>query len=474
MNNRQDATQLAGEIKSGAISPVEAVEAAIGAAEKLNPQLNSIIHPRYERALEESKKVDHSAPFAGVPMVLKDLGAPLAGEPYFEGTKFLKEAGYKAASSSYLTNRFLKAGFVVIGRTNCPEMGTTITTEPLSYGPSRNPWNTNHSTGGSSGGSAAAVASGIVTVGHANDGGGSIRIPASCCSLYGLKPSRGRVSQGPEVSDGWGGATIDHVLTTSVRDSAAILDLISGYEPGDPYVAPPASESFLSFVHPPTKRLRVGFLTHPLLPGMQGHPECEDAVRAVAASLGEMGHDVRETHPVAMEEEEFQSHFVNVVAASVTAEVKMWSQILGREVSADELEPDNAFFYAVGEAIAAPDFINSLAWLGGYRRRVMSFWDDLGFDILVTPTIAKPPAQLGYLSDPVEGGARVIEYLQYTAQFNVTGQPAASLPVSYSSTGLPIGVQVVGGFAREDDVISVSAALEESFEWRSKRPTVSV
>ena len=460
--SRADVTQLSGMLRGGSLSPVEAVELAIEAADGLNPKLNAIIHPRYERALDDARTVDKSAPFAGVPIVLKDLGAPMAGEPYYAGTSFLREINYVPRQDSYLTTRLRKAGFIVIGRTNCPEMGTNITTEPLTYGPTHNPWSSSHSPGGSSGGSAAAVAAGIVPVAHGNDGGGSIRIPASCCGLVGFKPSRGRVSAGPFAGDSWAGSAIDNSLVRSVRDAAAMLEVLSGYEPGDPYTAPPPSRPFTTEVGAPPGPLRIGFLDRPASNAFAADPQCSAAVISTARRLESLGHAVEEAHPAALEREGFQQRFLTVVTGSIAAEIDRWSAVLGRRIEPEMLEPDNATFYRMGTQVSASEYLRAVQWLHDYRIAMAEFWHGEGFDVLLTPTIAKPPPELGYLSDPEHGQARIPEYQQFTAQFNVTGQPAVSLPVALSASGLPIGVQLVAAYGREDLLIRLASQLEQA------------
>jgi amidase len=407
-----------------------------------------------------------------VPILLKDLGAPQAGEPYCEGTSFAKAAGYRAERDSFLVQRFKKAGFVVLGRTNTPELGTAITTEPLAFGPTRNPWSTEHSSGGSSGGSAAAVASGMVAVAHGNDGGGSIRIPASCCSLFGLKPSRGRVSKGPVGGDSWNGFSVDHVLVRTVRDSAAVLDQIAGYRPGDTFAAPRPARPFSQEVGANPGRLRVGLLDDTVQAGFRADPECSQAVRLAGRLLESLGHEVEIAHPASLAEPEFQRHFLVVVATAVAVALTEWSQLLGRQVSAEEYEPANSLLAALGRSTTAPDYLESVLWLEGFRRRTIAFWSEQGFDLLCTPVLAQPPARLGELSDPMNGAVKESETLQFTAQFNVSGQPAASLPLHWTPGGLPIGVQLVADFGREDVLIRVSSQLEEASGWADRRPAV--
>lgn len=468
-----DACAQAELVRTGKASALELVDAAIARVERLNPLLNAVIHERFEAARREAVARDFSGmPFGGVPLLLKDLGAPQAGEPLHLGTRFLAEAGYRAPASSFLVQAFEAAGFVVIGRTNCPELGTTITTEPVHRGPSRNPWETGHTTGGSSGGSAAAVASGMVPVAHANDGGGSIRIPASCCALVGLKPSRGRVSKGPDGVEGWAGATVDHALTRSVRDCAAVLDAISGYRPGDPFTAPVPARPFAEEVGASPGRLRIAVLDHPVGGAVPGHPDAAAAVAAAAGLLERLGHSVEPAWPAALEEEEFATHFVNVVTAAVAHELDFWGEQIGRSVELEEVEPDNRLFATLGRALPAPRYVASVEYLERFSRRVAPFFAEGGYDLLLSPVLNGPPAPLGYLSDPELGQARVLEYLRYTPQWNATGQPAISLPLHWNAEGLPVGVQLVAAYGREDVLLRVACQLEEAAPWSGRRPAV--
>ena len=467
-----DATAQAGLVRRGEASPLELVEAAVERIERCDPQLNAVIHRRFAAAREEAAGELPDGPFKGVPILLKDLGAPQAGEPYCEGTSFAKAAGYRAARDSFLVQRFKKAGFVVLGRTNTPELGTAITTEPLAFGPTRNPWSTEHSSGGSSGGSAAAVASGMVAVAHGNDGGGSIRIPASCCSLFGLKPCRGRVSKGPVGGDSWNGFSVDHVLVRTVRDSAAVLDQIAGYRPGDTFAAPRPARPFSQEVGANPGRLRVALLDDTVQAGFRADPECSQAVRLAGRLLESLGHEVEIAHPASLAEPEFQRHFLVVVATAVAVALTEWSQLLGRQVSAEEYEPANSLLAALGRSTTAPEYLESVLWLEGFRRRTIAFWSEQGFDLLCTPVLAQSPARLGELSDPVNGAVKESETLQFTAQFNVSGQPAASLPLHWTPGGLPIGVQLVADYGREDVLIRVSSQLEEASGWADRRPVV--
>ena len=467
-----DATAQAGLVRRGEASPLELVDAAIERIDRCDPGLNAVIHRQFAAARTQAAGQLPDGPFRGVPILFKDLGAPQAGEPYCEGTAFAKAAGYRAARDSFLVQRFKEAGFVVLGRTNTPELGTAITTEPLAFGPTRNPWNTEHSSGGSSGGSAAAVASGMVPVAHGNDGGGSIRIPASCCALFGLKPSRGRVSKGPAGGESWNGFSADHVLARTVRDSATVLDQIAGYRPGDTFVAPVPARPFAQEVGANPGRLRIGLLDHPAQAAHRADPECSQAVRLAGRMLESLGHRVEIAHPSSLEEPEMYRHFLVVITTAVASALTEWSLLLGREVSAEELEPANSLFAALGRSISAPDYLESVLWFEGFRRRTIAFWSEQGFDLLCTPVLAQPPARLGELSDPMTGEAKVVETLQFTGQFNVTGQPAASLPLHWTPAGLPIGVQLVADYGREDVLIRVSSQLEQATAWADRRPKV--
>lgn len=471
-----DATGQAALVRTGEATPLELVDAAIGRIEAVNPTLNAVIHERFEAARREATGPLPDGPFRGVPFLLKDLHAFSQGDPHHGGAAFLKRAGWTADRDDHVTARLRAAGVIFVGRTNTPEFGTTITTEPEAHGPSRNPWNIDHSTGGSSGGSAAAVASRMVPAAHASDGGGSIRIPASECGIVGLKPTRGRVPLGPDIGDSWAGATVHGAVTRSVRDSAALLDSMSGAMPGDPYHAPPLAGPLIDEVGRDPGRLRIGVLDHPLLPGVEASVPCGEATRAAAALLERLGHDVHESHPAPMTEERFSQAFTVVVATHVAHDLATWGRILGRDVVEDDVEAGNWMFAGLGRALSAPDYLDAIYWQQEWSRRMAGWWrgsgDDDGFDILVTPVLNGTPPPLGHLKDPTEGLRRVTDLMQYTAQFNVTGQPAISLPLSWSEDGLPIGIQFVAAFGREDLLVRLAAQLETAQPWAGRVPPV--
>jgi amidase len=465
-----DATASAELVAAGALSPAELVDAAIGRIEKLDPAINAVIHQRFDRARAEARGELPDGPFRGVPIVIKDLDAT-AGDPLHLGTRFLRDAGYTADYDTGFVTRLRRAGFVVVGRTSTPEFALSITTEPLATGPTRNPWDTERSTGGSSGGSAAAVAAGMVPVAHASDGGGSIRIPASECGLVGLKPTRARISMAPDAGEGWAGASTDGVLSHTVRDTAALLDVLAGPEPGDPYWAPPLSRPLADEVGAEPGRLRIGMLARPPFADVPGDPEVEAAVRATAELLTGLGHRVEESFPAAMYDPEFGPHYGTITSCSVTAEIDRWAQVLGAPVDESRLEGMTQLSLQHGRASSGADYVSAVQWMHGFSRRVAQWWAD-GFDLLLCPVLNGTPPPIGWFSDMATAYERIGALLHYTGQFNITGQPAISLPLGMSADGLPIGVQLVGGFGREDVLIRVAAQLEQAAPWSGRHPSL--
>jgi len=482
-----DATAQAELVRTKQISARELVDAAIAAVERVNPQINAVIHPRYERARAEAdatatSSADRTSPaaarggaFAGVPIVVKDLNCQIKGEPYHLGTRFLKNRKFVATEDSYLYERLRRAGFITIGRTNTPEFGSTITTEPLAYGPARNPWNTEHSTGGSSGGSAATVAAGCVAVAHANDGGGSIRIPASECGLVGLKPSKGRISLGPALGESWIGGVVEGCVTRTVRDTAAVMDVLAGYESGDPNTPPPPARPYASEVGAKVEKLRIGLLSGALLPGGLDHPDARESVSATGKLLEGLGHHVEIAHPAALNEAEFGDMFLAIVIAHIANDVVALEKSFGVTLTTDDIEPGNHLMAQFGNATNVVTYLSAVTWMHSWTRRVVSWWlprdGKPAFDVLVTPTLAGPPPRIGALSGD-DSTERIREIMQYTAQFNMTGQPGISLPMHMSKDSLPMGVQFVGAPYREDVLIRLAAQLESAAPWAARRPTV--
>lgn len=474
---RLDATACAELVSAGEVSPEEMVEAAVERIERTDPEINAVIHPLFDRAREAAADAAlPDGPFRGVPMLLKDLTVETAGDPFTCGTKFLRDLDWHSTETSYLADKFREAGLVNLGKTNVPEFGSVVTTEPEAFGATRNPWNPEHSVGGSSGGSAAAVAAGMVPVAHANDGGGSIRIPASECGVVGLKPSRGRVSQGPTISKEWDGFTIDGCVTRSVRDTAAVLDAISGLMPGDPFTAPPPQRPFALEVGADPGRLRIGSATASPSIGVESHPDCVAAVDATLAALADLGHHVEAGATPPIDDLDFTAKFLVVIGASTTRTVRSWEEKTGRDFPLELLEPHNRILAETGKVFTAVDWLEASHWLGAFTRRVADWWAE-GWDILVTPTIAEPPPRLGEFTptDDNPGAAlmRSANLIPFTPAFNVTGQPAISLPLHENPAGLPIGVQLVAAYGREDLLIRVAAQLEEAMPWADRRPVIS-
>jgi amidase len=463
-----DATQQAELIRTGEVSPKELVESAIARIEELNPALDAVIRTRFDQARAEASGDLPNGPFRGVPILLKDIACTVEGEACSFGIGPLLDL--KWPFTSYLAMQFRAAGFIPLGSTNVPEMGTTVTTEARSLPPARNPWNRNHSTGGSSGGSAAAVASGMVAAAHANDGGGSIRIPASECGLVGLKPTRARVSQGPLVGEAWAGGTIDGSVTRTVRDAAAILDAISGTMPGEPYYPPPFARPLREEVGVDPGTLRIGIVDHAPDELYLDDPECRAAVAKTARLLESLGHHVEESAPAAMFERDFLTNFMAIISADVEATFQSFEMFLGRPIGDDEIEPRNANHRANGKAMTATQYLQARAWIGQWARRMADWWTT--YDLLLTPTLGGRPPELGWFTaeGPEMEGVRIASIIPYTAQFNMTGQPAISLPLHWSEDGLPVGVQLVARYGREDVLVRIASQLEQAEPWAGKRP----
>lgn len=469
-----DATAQADLLRRGAIGAHELAELAIARIEALNPTLNAVIHRRYDAARRELAEVPRDAPFAGVPFLVKDLMLTTAGDPCHAGSRYLQRIGCRAQADSFLAARYRRAGFTILGRTNTPEFGTVCTTEPAAYGATRNPWSLAHSPGGSSGGAAAAVASGMVAVAHGNDGGGSIRVPAAHCGLYGLKPSRGLISTGPTRGDIWMGAAHEHVLSRSVRDSAAVLDLSAGRETGDPYPVDWPRGAALAATTRDPPRLRIGVMRRCPAQRLALHEDCLRAVDGAAALLAGLGHRVDEAHPAALDEIDEEHHFMRVVAAWTAHDLDAAIAASGVPLADDDLEPHTAIVYSMGRAVSATDYLRAQVWLQAWARRIAAWWDQDGYDVLLTPVAALPPPRIGAYAataeDPMAPLRGTLPYIAFTAPFNVTGQPAASLPLHWNDEGLPIGVQVVAGLGRDAQLLALSAAIERASPWAARRP----
>ncbi len=464
-----DATAQAELVARGELSPIELVEAAIERIERVNPKLNAVIHPLFDKArAAATSPALANGPFRGVPFLVKDAVCTTAGDPYHAGMRFLKRHAYRAPNDSELARRFRAAGFVFVGKTNTPEMALSATTEPLAYGATRNPWNLAHSTGGSSGGSAAAVAAGLAPVAHANDMGGSIRIPASHCGLVGLKPSRGRSSLAPAFGEYWGPLTHEHVVTRSVRDSAAVLECIAGPAVGDPYTAPPFARPLRDELTARPGPLRIGIVTS--AGGRSAHPDCVAAVERTAALLAELGHRVESVRIP-----ELDAPVIGPwIAPAIARDLERYAALVGEPIGPEDVEPLNWLLAEQGRAMSAAEYVKQSEEAWSWARSLSVHWGR-DFELLLSPTSGAPPPPIGELGPqtPVmELLGRLGAHTLFTMPFDVTGQPAISLPLHWNADGLPIGIQLTAAYGREDVLIRMAAQLEEARPWRDRRPPV--
>jgi len=468
---RLDAVAQAALVRAGDVQPIELVDAAIAKIEKLNPGLNAVVTPMFETARQVAKGPLPDGPLKGVPFLLKDLLAEYAGAPMSEGSRFLSD--YVSPHDSELVARYKRAGLVVVGKTNTPEFGLKPTTEPELFGPTLNPWNTGHTPGGSSGGSAAAVASGMVAAAHANDGGGSIRGPASWCGLVGLKPTRGRNPLGPDYGELIGGLVCEHVVTRTVRDSAAILDATAGADPGAPYVAPVPSRPFLDEVGADPGRLKIAFSAR----SIHGHdpdPACAEAVEQAARLCEGLGHQVVEDVP-AVDGGQLAPLFGTLWAAFGAWTLRDWEVRTGRTATPEQFEKHTWIMSETDKNLRASDLAMAMQNLQRFARKVAGFHET--YDVWLTPTMNTPPPPLGFFEHVKEDRARARLRMEaaayYTSLCNVTGQPAISLPLHQTADGLPVGVQLIGRYGDEAALFRLSAQLEAAQPWADKWPGVS-
>lgn len=466
-----DAVGLAELVRKGEVTGREAVEAAVLRIERLNPELNAVITSAFDTALEASTGELPEGPLSGVPFLLKDLIATCAGIRHTEGSAFL--ANYAAREDSELVARIKRAGLIVVGITNTAEYGNASTTEPHRFGPTRNPWNIGRIPGGSSGGSASAVAAGVVPMAHGNDGGGSLRIPASCCGLFGLKPTRGRNPLGPRFGDVYSGLVAEHALTRSVRDSAALLDATSGSSAGDPYWAPPPARPFLEEVGAAPGSLRIGLTTR-APNGADVHPDCVRAVAETAEICAGLGHEVVEATPRYDAETAEEAWFM-LWAEGNAWMLDDWSQRLGRTPGEGELEPLTQALCDLGRKRSAAEHLRGVQVLHRVGRDIAEFFET--FDAWLTPTLAQPPLPLGVLEPPAENPLDWVavdgRFAPFTAIANSTGQPAMSVPLYWDDDGLPIGTQFIGRFGGEATLFRLAGQLERAKPWADRHPPVS-
>lgn len=468
--NALDATALADLVRQRHVTPLELVDQAISKIETLNPKLNAIITPLFEEARREAKGPLPEGPFRGVPFLLKDLLPSLKGVRMSSGSAFLKD--YVPDHDSELVKRFRKAGLIIVGKTNTPEFGLQPTTEPMAFGPTHNPWDLTRTPGGSSGGSAAAVAAEIVPMAHANDGGGSIRIPASCCGVFGLKPSRGRTSFAPDFGDLLSGLIVEHAVTRSVRDSAALLDAIAGPIPGDPYQAPLPMRPFREEVGKDPGPLRIAFTTEAPT-GITIHPDCKEAVRETAKLCASLRHIVEEK-PLMVNAEALSHAFMSLWAIGPASEIAYWSEKTGKAPDEKLFEPLTWALSQLGSTKTAVDYVHAIAILQTISRQVAAQFEN--YDLWLTPTLGMPPPTLGYFDpapdNPLRGFFLAAEFVPFTPIANATGQPAMSVPLFWNKEGLPIGSHFIGRYGEEGLLFRLAGQLEIARPWANRIPTL--
>jgi amidase len=464
------ALELAALVRDGQLTARELVEQCLRRIEELEPTINAFTYVAHAEALDAAAKIEpgDQRPFAGVPIAIKD-NRPVAGMPITMGSDLF--GNLVARHDACLVRRLKDAGFVVVGKTVLPEMGILPTTEPRRFGAVHNPWALDRTTGGSSGGAAAAVAAGMVPIAHGNDGGGSIRIPAACCGLVGLKPARGRISQGPDIGQSF--LTSDGVLTRTVADTAAVLDVLAGYELGDSTWAPPPSSGFEQAASIEPARLKVAVALDPPLEGVTLDPTCAQAVRDTAAALTSLGHDVEEITPP-WSKLDLLSDFTRMFGPMVSLTTLIGGKIAGREVTEDDVEPLTWALWERARAQDALTFLSAQTRTEATARKLIAFFDP--YDIVITPALAQRPVRIGAIHgrgpEPWEHFRRSGYFTPYTGTFNLLGVPAASLPLHHGDDGLPTGVQLIARPIGEALLLALSSQLEQALPWATRRPPV--
>ena len=464
-----DALGLADLVRRGEVTALELVDEAIRRTESVNGELNAVITEMFDHGRERAKQVLGDGPFAGVPFLMKDFVAEVAGVPFYEGSNFLD--GYIPDEDSELYRRFCRAGLITIGKTNLPEFAIGTTTEPRRFGATHNPWAPTRTPGGSSGGAGAAVAAKIVPMAHGNDVGGSIRIPASCCGLVGLKPTRGRTTLAPHYGDIISGYFVEHALTRSVRDSAALLDAIQGPGIGEPFEIPAPQRPYLDELDRPAEKLKIGFSTVTPL-GDPLDPECELAILNTAKLLEELGHEVIEASPK-YDAMAFWTQYTTVLASGVAWAVADWARRLNKPLTEESFEPFVWAFTERGRGLKAPEYLLAIQDVQAHIRDIGKFYRD--HDLWLTTTLGQPPVELGtlvYKDDPFELRRRMAKFSPYTYIANATGQPAISLPLHWTPQGLPVGLHFTARHNAEDVLFRLAAQLEQAQPWQQRRPKI--
>ncbi|HEY1643868.1 MAG TPA: amidase [Streptosporangiaceae bacterium] len=466
-----DATGQAELVRRGEVTAAELTEWGIARIEALNPELNAVITPLFDQARQQVAG-GATGPFAGVPYLVKDLVTEVSGTRLCEGSVFLRDN--VSSFDAELVVRLRRAGLVIAGKTNTPEFGMVPACEPALTGATRNPWDLSRSTSGSSGGAAAAVASGMVPMAHGSDLGGSLRYPASACGVFGLKPTRARNPLGPEYGDAVSGNAVEHAITRSVRDSAALLDATAGPAGGDPYWAPPPAGRFTGEVGVHPGRLRIGY-TPLTADGSPGHPDCVAALEDALALCESLGHHIVEDKLPQITPEVGAAIGTGFAAATAWI-LGYWIRRLGREPGPGELEPLTRAFWAAGRQVSAGDYLLAVGDTQAYSRRVAAYYQ--AADLWLTPTLSEPPALLGEITSTeaepmraLERGGRTVAYSGVIA--NITGQPAMSVPLWWNAAGLPVGVHFLGRFGDEATLLRIAAQLEQARPWAERVPPVS-
>jgi len=473
----QDATDQAQAVARGEVTPTELLDAALEATARLNPALNAVVLVQEEAARRAIAEGLPRGPFRGVPFLLKDLGAEAVDFPSHNGSRLFANTRYKRDSAIF--QRIRATGVVTFGRTTAPEGGIGPATESAVYGgPTRNPWNPDHTSGGSSGGAGAAVAAGIVAMAHGSDGGGSVRIPASSCGLFGFKPTRARLPDGPYAGEGWAGMAIDGFLTRSVRDTAVMLDACEGADLGAPYCAPPLIRSHADAISRPPRRLRVA-VCDTTLTGLAIHPDCRAAVQAAAQLLEGLGHHVEPGLPKA-DIAGMMRAWTDIVACGTALSVQTAAAARGRPATPDDIEGVARGAMAHAATISGARYLEAVGIVHAFGRQMARFFDPEGApgpDILLTATLAEPPARVGRFAHATEdylayriGPEGVFVYSPFCAVFNASGQPAASLPLHHAANGLPIGVHLAARFGADEELIALCAEIEAACPWIGRTP----
>ena len=464
-----DALGLADLVAKRDVTPAELVEEAIARVERHNPKINAVVFKTFDRA-RSAAKLPVQGPFAGVPFLLKDILGTQKGVPTRQGSNFLPPV--PAPHDATLVRRFTAAGLISIGKTNVPEFGLVPTTEPTIYGSCNNPWELDHSSGGSSGGSGAAVAAGIVPIAHANDGGGAIRVPASANGLVGLKPTRGRNPLGPDLGDIMGGLVCEHVVTRSVRDTAAALDVTAGNEQGDPYWAPPKPNSYLEESKTAPGKLRIAFSTTNIF-GKKFDPECVTAIQSTAKLLESLGHHVEEASPTIAVDQLMQS-FMPIWASGLAMLIDGTAMMTNRPPHESDFQGMTWGLYQMGKSITAAQYQMCWFMLHSISRQVAHFHET--YDVWMATTMGAPPVRNGtfdfHEKDPVKAFAPIIDYLPVTPLQNATGQPAITLPLHWAQNGLPVGVHFAGRFGDETTLLRLAGQLEQAKPWANRHPPI--